>query len=519
MSVASISGNAAAVPPHSVDSEQATLGSILLDPSACREIAASLEPDDFYRPDHRLIAQAIARVAREAPPDLALVAEQLAQGGKLEEAGGAAYLRSLERDTATAANLGIYAQHVRAYAVRRRLLQRIGDPSRPEELQATLEHELNRLRGVPGAAQAIAKPLEIEAASAWASRPEPAPRDWIIHGLIPAGRVTSMLGNGGLGKTLLAVQLGVHVSMNRPIFGRAVNGGLVLGVFCEDEQDELERRARAACAGEAIALESLERLHMTSRDGLDNLLCTFDREQIVMTQFYRELDATVAALRPRLTIIDTAADVFGGDFMSTPQVRQFLKVALGGLCVRHGTAVLLLAHPSASGMQSGEGGGFSTAWHNSVRSRLYLRRPKSEDKEAMKDRRVLEVMKSNYGPDGASVALIYERGYFVPDPEPLEEGARPVRAPKTDTRLAVAVLEQIRKLSPDGVAVVSFGAILKPLQAGGVLPAATTDADSEKVRKGLQRTLNQLCEEKLVAKTTVPRGYRFTGQQAPEAAL
>lgn len=507
----SSSAASASTQPHSVEAEQATLGSILLDPSACREIATGLRADDFYRPDHRLIAQAIATVARQSLPEFGLVVEQLSQAGKLQEAGGAAYLRTLVSDTATAANVAIYTQHVRAYAVRRRLLQCAADPGKPEELQAKLEEELTRLR--EGATpEDLAKPLLIEPASAWAGRPEPPARDWVVDGLIPAGRVTSMLGNGGLGKTLLAVQLGVHISMNRPIFGRDVNGGLVLGIFCEDELEELERRARAACAGEDIALESLDRLHMSSRDGLDNLLCTFEREQIVMTPFYRELDATIAALRPRLTILDTAADLFGGDFVSTPQVRQFLKVALGGLCVRYGTAVLLLAHPSASAMSSGDGGGFSVAWNNSVRSRLYLRRPKCEDKEAAKDRRVLEVMKSNYAADGTSVGLVYHRGCFLPDPEPLEEGApKAVRAAKTDTRLAMAALEQVRKLSPDGVTVVSFGAILKPLQAAGVLTAGETDAAAEKARKALQRTLAQLLGEGLLVKTTLPRGYRLPG--------
>jgi RecA-family ATPase len=74
------------------------------------------------------------------------------------------------------------------------------------------------------------------------------------------------------------------------------------------------------------------------------------------------------------------------------------------MCLRHETAVLLLAHPSASAMASGDGGGFSTAWNNSVRSRLYLRRPKSEDAEAIADRRVLEVRKANYGPSGGNLS-------------------------------------------------------------------------------------------------------------------
>jgi RecA-family ATPase len=508
----------ATLPEHfaSIASEQAVLGGLLLDSSAWREVADLLREEDFSRPDHSAIYETIDALANNGQAcDPVTVSEQLERTAKLDAVGGLAYLSCLARETPTAANVVAYAKIVRDRASERRLLTKLGTGG---DLADMLERELARLKA-GAASPERANPLAIEPAAAWASRPEPPPRDWIIDGLIPAGHVTSMLGNGGLGKTLLAVQLGVHISMNRPIFGRVVSGGPVLGVFCEDEQEELERRGRAACAGEDIPLESLERLHMTSRDGLDNLLCTFDREQIVMTPFYRQLDATVGLLKPRLTIIDTAADVFGGDFMSTPQVRQFLKVALGGLCVRHGTAVLLLAHPSASGMQSGDGGGFSTAWNNSVRSRLFLRRPKSEDKEAAQDRRVLEVRKSNYAVDGTSIALMYQHGCFVPDPEPLEEGVKPVRPPRTDTRLAFAALEQIRRLAPAGGPVVRFGTILDALQAAGSLPRSATATEADKVRKTLQRALNQIADDGHIEKPNVPRGsYRLADPRAPEAS-
>lgn len=515
-------GEDSSVLPHSLEAEQAVLGGLLLDASAWNQVADLINETDFHRPDHQLIFEAIgALVGAGKPCDVVTLSEQLERTRKLEAVGGLAYLSSLARNTPTAANVRAYADIVRERSGARRLIELgrsaeslVANGATVTDLVAAFDGELSRMRR---RVHAAAQPLDIEPASAWAARPEPAPRDWIVEGLIPAGRVTSMLGNGGLGKTLLAVQLGVHISMNRPIFGHPVSGGPVLGIFCEDELEELERRARAACAGEDIALESLERLHMTSRDGLDNLLCTFEREQIQATPFYRQLDATVAALKPRLTILDTAADLFGGDFLSTPHVRQFLKVCLGGLCVRHGTAVLLLAHPSASAISSGDGGGFSTAWNNSVRSRLYLRRPKTEDKDAAKDRRVLEVMKSNYAPDGTSVALLYDRGYFVPDQAPVDEGAKVARVTKPDTRLAMAVLEQLRKLAPQGV-VVRSGAILQALQTAGTLSRPTTDAEAERIRKTLQRTLRQLCEENLVIASTVPRGYRLAGEQPAERA-
>jgi RecA-family ATPase len=218
----------------------------------------------------------------------------------------------------------------------------------------------------------------------------------------------------------------------------------------------------------------------------------------------------VAKIRPRLTIIDTAADVFAGDFMSTPHVRQFIKFALGGLCKRHDTAVLLLAHPSAAAMANGDGAGFSVAWNNSVRSRLYLRRPKTDDAEAAADRRVLEIKKSNYGPTGAIIPLAYEAGRFTLDSEPIDEAARPIRAAKSDTRLSMAVMGYFSAKAASGQ-VVSFGPIFEALQSAGDIPKGHYDT----VRKPLQRTLKDLVGAGLLGQTDVPRGYRMLHESRP----
>jgi RecA-family ATPase len=378
----------------------------------------------------------------------------------------------------------------------------------PKQLLEAVEQAARRTNGASEQREPSAEPvspLEIPPASSWAAEPAPAPRDWVIDGLIPAGRVTSFLGDGGTGKTTIAVQIGVHTAMSRRLYGLEVRGGPVLGIFCEDELDEIKRRTRAACEAESIALESLDQVHFESRDGHDNLLCTFDHDHIVLTPFYERLEATVESIRARLVMLDTAADLFAGDFMSTPHVRQFLKVALGGLCVRYGCAILLLAHPSASGMANGGGGGFSTAWNNSVRSRLYLRRPKSEDDpESAKDRRVLELKKANYGPDGSTVPLIFSRGVFVPDDNPIIDGAGPIAKAKPVTRLALAAMAHFRERARAGQ-VVSFKAIFEPLQASGVIERG----NYETVRKPLQRTLKQLVDEGLLRQSDVPRGYRL----------
>jgi RecA-family ATPase len=56
----------------------------------------------------------------------------------------------------------------------------------------------------------------------------------------------------------------------------------------------------------------------------------------------------------------------------------------------------------------------STAWNNSVRSRLYLEAPKADDGgNAAPDIRTLTVKKANYGPSGVEYRLRYSVGAFV----------------------------------------------------------------------------------------------------------
>jgi len=114
----------APVPPHSVEAEQAVLGGLMLDTQAWDNVADAVVEDDFYRPDHRLIFAAIAALAGEAKPcDVVTVSQHLERNGKLEGAGGLAYLSSVARDTPTAANVRAYADIVRERSLLRQLVR------------------------------------------------------------------------------------------------------------------------------------------------------------------------------------------------------------------------------------------------------------------------------------------------------------------------------------------------------------------------------------------------------------
>jgi RecA-family ATPase len=132
---------------------------------------------------------------------------------------------------------------------------------------------------------------------------------------------------------------------------------------------------------------------------------------IVPTPLFHSLSAAIVRLHPALLIVDSVAAVFGGNQNDRAQVRTFVSL-FRRLARDAGCAVLLLDHPSLSGMTSGSGRAGSVDWSNAARARLLLRTVQAKDGGPGRE---LEVMKSNYGPAGEKVALRWEDGCFVPE--------------------------------------------------------------------------------------------------------
>jgi RecA-family ATPase len=95
-------------------------------------------------------------------------------------------------------------------------------------------------------------------------------------------------------------------------------------------------------------------------------------------------------------------------------VRQFITI-LRGLALDASTTVVATSHPSLTGINSDSGLSGSTAWHNSVRARMYL---KSADEVDDPKLRVLVVKKNNYGPEEETILLRWRNGVYVPEPRP-----------------------------------------------------------------------------------------------------
>ncbi len=239
-------------------------------------------------------------------------------------------------------------------------------------------------------------------------------RQWLWQDWIPMGVVTAIYGDGGTGKSLLAQQLMTACATGREFLGQEVMQCNVLGFFCEDDEDELQRRQHKINQACGIDFADLQGVHWTSRVASENLMMTFDKETIgTTTTLYQQIVSAAKQKGVRLVIIDTAADTFGGNENIRPQVRQFISM-LNRVAIEINGAVVLLAHPSQTGRNTGSGDGGSTAWNNSVRSRLYLKRPDAPEGELPDpDLRVLSRMKANYATTGEELSLRYQDGMFI----------------------------------------------------------------------------------------------------------
>jgi RecA-family ATPase len=236
----------------------------------------------------------------------------------------------------------------------------------------------------------------------------PAERQWIAQDWIPMGVITGLSGDGGMGKTLLAQQLLYAAGVGGSWLGIKIPKLRGMGVFCEDDSDELHRRHNAIKIDMGFKVGNpFDSVWIWPRVGSDNLLVTFDKDnKPTASPFFAQIMRHVLEHKIELLVLDTIADLFGGNEIIRAQVNFFIKAICGAFIKEAKAAgftltVILLSHPSQAGRNSGSGESGSTAWNNAVRARLYLTRPE----DGIAEQRVLTRKKSNYSASGDDVKL------------------------------------------------------------------------------------------------------------------
>lgn len=110
--------------PHNIDAERSVLGAVLVQNEALDRVSDVLRPDMFYRPGHALVFAAMLRLwqADSAIDSVTLKAE-LSRVGRLDDAGGLAYVVGLSDGVPRSTNITHYANLVRQAAARRSVIR------------------------------------------------------------------------------------------------------------------------------------------------------------------------------------------------------------------------------------------------------------------------------------------------------------------------------------------------------------------------------------------------------------
>jgi hypothetical protein len=220
--------------------------------------------------------------------------------------------------------------------------------------------------------------------STWDTEPRPE-REWTVFNRIPRRQASLFSGEGGGGKSGIGLHLCAAHSLHCLGFSVIPEPGPVwLGIvpepgpaiFIDAEDDEREMHYRAGCIADhyKVTFNDMVKggLHLISFAGKDAVMATASRSgKIEPTKVYHALYEAAGDIKPVMLCIASSANVFAGDENNRPQVQQFAGM-LTRIAILTTGSVMLIAHPSLTGINNQSGLSGSTQWHNAFRARFVL---------------------------------------------------------------------------------------------------------------------------------------------------
>lgn len=278
---------------------------MMLSAKALAEIIEILKPDDFYRPHHGTIFEAIVDLFTAGHPvDPQTVAIELDKRSKLTSVGGAVYLLDLQQSCPTAVSGAYYARAVADKSVRRRLLAfgiraqqlaHTGDNDDIDEVIAQTEQFLRQVNAPKERTMGFADLM-----GDWQTWVEDEPdvilTPWhkvneILSGGLHKGRLYIFAGRPGQGKSVSALNIVGDAC------GRQYKSGIVFSL----EMPKHEVMSRLLAAGANVNIqqlirrdmkpETIERIQEYYRRHADMRLYVEDRSNITVEQIVAQARA------------------------------------------------------------------------------------------------------------------------------------------------------------------------------------------------------------------------------------
>lgn len=253
--------------PHSIEAEESLLGALFIDAADVvpRCLKAGIGAESFYDSKHGVIFETALRVfAAQGVVDLAVVAEELKAGRRLEEVGGYPFLVQVSGRVPTTASVGYFVDKIREQAILRATIRSAAEiieqahnfTSGIEEFCATAEEKLAqvaRARVGAGRASRSALPRLLPWGGLVGAQQRAEPPQ-MVAGLVHRGSKVMLGGGSKSFKTWCLMDLGLSVATGAPWWGLRTTQSRVLYVNFELQPWSFEARTRSICEAKRIPL-------------------------------------------------------------------------------------------------------------------------------------------------------------------------------------------------------------------------------------------------------------------------
>jgi hypothetical protein len=245
------------------------------------------------------------------------------------------------------------------------------------------------------------------------------PKRFLLDKLIMEGIPQTLDGDGGIGKSSVAVGASVGRAAGAMIFGKATIQGPCLFVTHEDDKADLQGMAKAYAEYLDVKLADLPIAWWSLLEDDINLAIVAEDGNWKRGPFYKTFEARLkGSPRGLFVVLDCRSDVVSMNDAERQPPNTFYKTVLTPLCKRYDCTILVLCHPSKTAIATGAYYAGGTANKSALRNKLVMRL-EDETPGANEDGpRILEVLKRNRGKrDKTGVRLTFdvEREIFVAD--------------------------------------------------------------------------------------------------------
>lgn len=328
------------LPPQNEEAELGVLGAILLDNAVLPDVLAILRAEDFYADYRQILFRAMADLHQQGKPvEPIVLSEELRKRGQFDKVGGDEGLFKIVGSVPHAANAKYHAEIVRGKSITRAQIHTYNEGLKEAYSNAysgdeLVERQRNRLEAIPlGGGSKRAEAILVRLSDV-----QPVPIEWLWPGRFPLGKPSLLVGDPGLGKSLLSIAMASVVSRGGTWFdcsGECAERGSVILLSAEDTLADTIRPRLDAAGGDPGRV-----LALTSMRGSDGKLRSFN----LGSDLPKLEDALTSVGDARLIIIDPVSAYLGStDEHKNAEIRGLIG-PLSDLAERHRVAVVLVTH-------------------------------------------------------------------------------------------------------------------------------------------------------------------------------